>query len=654
MQKEADTLPKIEPPARYRDLHGIHQIYYRCVTILSVILSFIFVFKIVIFDYAMPEMSYFSILIAAFLSSTFLIFPATSKSPRDRIPWYDTLFALVSLAGPIFVIIYNMDIILKGWEISPPPVGKIVAIMMWIMVIEAVRRAGGTLLAAVIFVVSLYPLFAHLLPGILMAKQYSLSRILGFHLMGTESIFGLPTKVFCRLLIGYMIFAVALQTTGAANFFINFCLSILGGVRGGAAKVSILSSAFFATMSGSAIANVVTTGAITIPTMKRLGYPPHYAGAIEACSSKGGVLTPPVMGVTAFIMADFIGVSYAEVCIAAALPVFLYWVSLFSQTDLFAAKMALRGLPKEELPSLLQTLKEGWFYIVALGVLVYIIFFHRMEALAPYYATAVLLVLANFRKETRLNFGSIFRLTDGTGKILTELMGILVGVGMIIGSLSLTGTAHGLSGTLTRLGGEHMFPLLVIGAITSFLLGIGLTISACYIFLAMLLAPTLVNLGIYEMSAHLFLVYWGSVSYITPPVALAAYAASSIAQADPLRTAFQAVKLGFVSLLVPFFFVYDPALVAHGTGMQILQAMATATFGIILLSSGFEGYAFFLRRINIVVRIAFMGAGFLIFHPSDITDIIGLALAVLGVLIHYIGGGFGGVEVSPDLAEDES
>jgi TRAP transporter 4TM/12TM fusion protein len=439
-----------------------------------------------------------------------------------------------------------------------------------------------------------------------------------------------------------MIFAVALQVTGAANFFINFCLSILGGVRGGAAKVSILSSAFFATMSGSAIANVVTTGAVTIPTMKRLGYPPYYAGAIEACASKGGVLTPPVMGVTAFIMADFIGVSYAEVCIAAALPIFLYWTSLFAQTDFFAAKTGLRGLPKEDLPSLLQTIKEGWFYIAALAVLVYVIFFHRMEALAPYYATAVLLVLGNFRKETRLNWKTITKLTDGTGKILTELMAILVGVGMIIGALSLTGTAHGLSGTLTRLGGDHMFLLLVLGAITSFLLGIGLTISACYIFLAMLLAPTLVSIGIHEMSAHLFLVYWGSVSYITPPVALAAYAAASIAQSDPLKTAFQAVKLGFVSLLVPFFFVYDPALVGHGTAQEILQAMGTATVGIILLSSGFEGYTFFLKRISWPVRIIFMAAGFLIFHPKNITDLIGIGLVLAGVVTHYIIKGFFG------------
>ncbi|MBW1817614.1 MAG: TRAP transporter fused permease subunit, partial [Deltaproteobacteria bacterium] len=603
------------------------------------------------FDYVMPDMSYFAVLIAVFTSAVFLLFPATKTAPRDRIPWYDGVLAAACLVGPTYVFVFNMDIILNGWEVFPPLSGKIVAFLTWAVIIEAVRRTGGTLLASVILLVSVYPLFAHLCPGILMAKQYSLSRILGFHLLGMQSIFGLPTQVFCRLLVGYMIFAVALQITGAAAFFINFCLSLLGGVRGGAAKVSILSSAFFATMSGSAIANVVTTGAVTIPTMKRLGYPPYYAGAIEACASKGGVLTPPVMGVTAFIMADFIGVSYAQVCLAAALPILLYWISLFAQTDFYAAKMGLKGLPKEELPSLVKTLKEGWFYVVALGVLVYIIFFHRTEALAPYYATAVLLGLANFRKETRINKATVFQLTDGTGKILAELMGILVGVGMIIGALSLTGTAHGLSGSLTRLGGDHMFLLLIIGAITSFLLGIGLTISACYIFLAMLLAPTLVGLGIHEMSAHLFLVYWGSVSYITPPVALAAYAAASIAGANPLKTANQAVKLGFVSLLVPFFFVYEPALVGHGTAFEILRAMATAAFGIILLSSGFEGYTFFLKRISWPVRIIFMAAGFLVFSPNKLGDLVGLCLLILAILIHFYGNTFIGGKAPENKAK---
>jgi TRAP transporter 4TM/12TM fusion protein len=620
---------------RYRELRGIYKGYFRCFTAVCIILSIIAIFKIVVFNYIMPEMSYFSVILGAFLSSTFLLFPATKKINTNRIPWYDTLLAIASLLGPLFVFIHGMDIVLRGWEIIPPPLAKVLAIITWGLVIEAVRRTGGFLLAITILIVSMYPLFAHVCPGILMAKQYSLSRILGFHFLGLESIYGLPTHVLCRILIGYMIFAVVLISTGAARFFIDFCLSIMGNVRGGAAKVSILSSAFFATMSGSAIANVVTTGSVTIPTMKRLGYPAHYAAAIEACASKGGVLTPPVMGTTAFIMADFIGVGYANVCIAAAIPVFLYYISLFAQTDFYAAKTGLRGLPKEELPSLSQTLKQGWFYLAALAVLMEVIFVHRMEELAPYYATAALLLLVNFRRDTRLNRRVILRIVDGIGEILTELVGLLAGVGMIIGAFALTGTAHGFSGYLTKLGGQSIYLLLTIGAITSFLMGIGLTISACYIFLAILLAPTLVNLGIYPMAAHLFLVYWGCVSYITPPVALAAYAAASIAKSDPLITGLHSVKLGFVSMLVPFFFVQSPALVAHGTLVEIIQSISTASVGIILLSAGFEGYCFFLKKISLAVRVIFMAAGFLFFHPTMMTDLIGLGLAGAATLLHY-------------------
>lgn len=636
MDKKAQETPKAPPKGgRYRTLTGLDRYAFLALTALASILSFIVVFKFVIFGYVLPELSYYAVLVSAFVPPCFLLFPATKTAPRDRVPWYDRGMALLSFLAPLYIVIYNMQILLLAWEIAPPLMARVLGLFMWVLILEAVRRSGGLVLASVILVVSAYPIFAHLCPGVLMAKQYSFSRILGFHFLGKQSIFGLPTQVFARLLIGYMIFAVTLQVTGAANFFIKLCLALLGSVRGGAAKVSILSSAFFGTISGSAIANVVTTGSVTIPTMKRLGYPPYYAGAIEACASKGGVLTPPVMGVTAFIMADFIGVSYAEVCIAAALPVFLYWTSLFAQTDFYAAKMGLRGLPRKELPSLTQTLKEGWFYLAALALLIYIIFIHRLEELAPYYATAALLVLANFNRETRLKWRTAIELADGIGKILTELIAILVGVGMIIGALSLTGTAHGFSSILTSFGGESRLLLLIMGAVTSFLLGIGLTISACYIFLAMLLAPTLVKLGVNEMATHLFLVYWGSVSYITPPVALAAYAASSIAGSDPMKTAVQSVKLGFVSLLVPFFFVYNPVLVAQGSGWEILESMTTAFLGIILLSSGFEGYCFFLRRIGVLVRALFMVAGLLTFHPNLTTDFMGLALIGAGLIVHF-------------------
>ena len=627
---------KEEKRSRYRELKGIYKIYFIGATVVSVFFCVLFVFKIPFFGYVMLDATYFSLLIGAFVSSGFLLFPATEKSPMDRIPFYDLILAAISIVGPAYVGVHAMDIMLEGWEVSPPSEAIFLGILTWAVLLEAVRRTGGGLLTGVIFVASVYPLFAHWLPGVLTAKEFSLERIVGFHYLGTESIYGLPTGVFSRLVIGYMVLAVAFTSTGAADFFFKLCMSLLGHIRGGAAKVSILSSAFFAMMSGSAVANVVTTGSFTIPTMKRSGYPDYYAAAIEAVASKGGTLSPPVMGITAFIMADFIGVSYAEVCIAAALPILLYWVSLFAQADFYAAKNNLQGMPKNELPAVWATLKEGWFFLLTLVVLMYFIFVERLVSWAPFYATVALLILANFRKKTRLTPKVLFKLTDETGKILVELMAILAGVGMIIGALSLTGTAHGLTGLLTSLGGENLFLLLLVGALASFLLGIGLTISACYIFLAMLLAPTLVSIGIDEMSAHLFLVYWGSVSFITPPVALAAYAAAKLAGADPLKTSFQAVKLGFVSLVVPFFFVYNPALVSHGSLVEILQSMTLAIMGILLLSAGFEGYFFLLNRITLPVRALFMTSGFLLLFPLNLARVAGFGFFVLALLIYFI------------------
>jgi len=622
--------------SRGRALPGPYYLFFMVVSFLAIILSFINIFKISIAGYVMPNLGYYAATTGFLLPLIFLIYPASKNTPKNSFPWYDIVFFVVSISLPIYVFIFAYEIDYLGWTVNPPPMGMILSIFFWIAILEGVRRAGGLVLAITVLVFSVYPLFAHLFPGIFMAKCYSINRVLGFHFFSIQSVFGLPIEVFCRLLVGYMIFAITLMETGAGRFFINFCFSILGKFRGGAAKVSILSSAFFATMSGSVIANVMSTGAVTIPTMKNLGYPGYYAAAIEACASKGGVLTPPVMGVTAFIMAQFIGVSYASVCIAASFPVLLYWISLFMQSDFYAARIGLQGLPQEQIPSFFKTLKEGWFYIIALVALIYYIFFQQVEAWAPYYATAILLILANIQRKHRLRIANWLNLIKSIGTILSELMAMLIGIGMIIGAISLAGTAHGICSSLIRIGGEHLILLLVIGAVTSFMLGIGLTMSACYIFLAMLLAPTLINLGINTMAAHLFLLYWGSVSYITPPVALAAYAAAGIAKANPLKTGIQAVKLGFVSLIVPFFFVYEPALVGQGNIIQIINALSTSIVGVILLCASFEGYLFFLKRINIPVRIIFMVAGIFMFHPNWITDIIGLGLLLVIVGLYFV------------------
>ncbi|NIR12612.1 MAG: TRAP transporter fused permease subunit, partial [Desulfobacterales bacterium] len=376
-----------------------------------------------------------------------------------------------------------------------------------------------------------------------------------------------------------------------------------GTVRGGTAKVSVISSAMVGSISGSVITNVITTGSLTIPAMKKAGYPSYYAAAIETCASSGGVLMPPIMGAAAFVMAGILNISYAQVALAAAVPSILYYLGLFVQVDGFAAKQGLKGLSREKLPSFWQTVKEGWFYLLAFAVLIYVLFVLRREAQAPFYAVVPLLLLTMIRKETRLNFKDFLGFLERAGRVLGEITGILSSIGLLIGSLLLTGTAQTLSTDLIDLAGGNVFLLVGMGALASFILGMGLTITACYLLLAVLLAPALVQLGFYDLAVHIFLIYTGVLSFITPPVAIGAYAAAAIAGANSMITAVQAVRLGAVKYIIPFFVIFEPALILHGSFFDIFQAIGTAVIGVILLGSGIEGYLVFVGRLGILGRV---------------------------------------------------
>jgi TRAP transporter 4TM/12TM fusion protein len=314
------------------------------------------------------------------------------------------------------------------------------------------------------------------MPGFLEGYGVDLRRLVGFFTMGTEGVVGLPMKVVGNILIGYMVFAVALQSSGGAKFFLDLASSLFGGLRGGPAKMSIMASGFFGSISGSSISNVLTTGAITIPTMKRTGYPPHYAGAIEAAASTGGVLMPPIMGVTAFVMAEFLALPYHVICIAAIVPSLLYFGGLFLQIDAYAAKADLKGLPKKDLPSLKDTLTEGWFYIAAMLFLVWALLYLHWDAFAPFWASLILLIICNVRKKTRLNWKTAIGFIESVGRVLAELVALLCAIGAIIGALSLTGVAHSFSTEILSLAKGNIALLLMLGAVTSFILGMGMTI----------------------------------------------------------------------------------------------------------------------------------------------------------------------------------
>jgi len=634
--------------ARHRDLPG----FWRWVTIVFSVLGLGFavyqIFSLRIFGILIMENSYFYILMTFYLSMVFLFFPLTFRGSKKVIFAIDVFLFFITICITIYLAWVGYDIIYRGWGYSAPLHVTIMATILWVLVLEAVRRAGGMSLCIVIFVFSLYPLYASYMPGFLEGYGRSFSTTAAFHAMSTESLLGIPTRVFGLMLVGFLVFGLALQASGGGTFFLNLSYCILGRTRGGTAKVAVLSSAFFGSLSGSVISNVVTTGSITIPAIKKSGYPAHYAGAIEATASTGGVLMPPIMGATAFVMAAFLEMSYYKIALAAAIPSIYAYLSLLIQVDGYAARTGLSGLGNSEIPSFKKTLKEGWFYLGAVLVLLYFLFALRLESEAPFYTTLLLLGAAMIRKETRFTLGSFLDFLQNTGKLLAELMAILAGVGMILGALALTGVAAAFAREIVALAGGNLILMLIFGAFASFVLGMGMTITACYVFLALVMAPALVMIGLNEIAVHLYVMYWGSLSFITPPVALAAFPAAVIAGAKPVRVGFTAMKLGGAKYIVPLFFVLDPSLVLQGSFGDILQAFISGALGILVIGSVLESYLIGVGNLKLqtidglISGVILFVAGFILALPGSVLgitnwkmDFLGLGLIIVAILFIF-------------------
>ncbi|MFO7598595.1 MAG: TRAP transporter fused permease subunit [Candidatus Desulfacyla sp.] len=622
---------EIQPAAgRYRTLTGpLRWIF----ILFSVAGIFVAVYQLYHFSFlgVMVGDAYYYLLIALFLPLLFLIAPLKKSLVHQKVPWYDLLFAVLSFIGPVYLFLNAYKIIQDGWEIVPPIQTYILGLILMVMVLEAARRAGGLSFAMICLFFTTYALYAQHMPGLLEGYGCDLRRLVGFFTMGTEGVTGLPMKVVGNILIGYMVFAVALQATGGGKFFLDLATAMLGHLRGGPAKMSIVASGFFGSISGSSISNVLTTGAMTIPAMKRTGYPPHYAGAIEAAASTGGVLMPPIMGVTAFVMAEFLAVPYSTVCIAAIVPSLLYFGGLFLQIDAYAAKADLKGLPKEELPSIRASIAEGWFYMAGMIFLIWALLYLHWETLAPFWASLILLVACNLRKETRLTWKKLVDFIESVGKVLTELVALLCAIGSIIGALSLTGVAHSFSSEIIALAGGSIALLLILGAFTSFILGMGMTITACYVFLALILAPALVKSGLYPLSVHLFIMYWGMASYITPPVALSAFAGAGLAGSDPMKTAFKSMQFGFVKYFIPFFFVLNPAILLHGSAWDIVTSFVLVCGSVVSVSYSLEGYLPWFGIAPLWLRAALFLGGLCLGLPW--WGVRGIGLVVIAVAL---------------------
>ena len=591
--------PIAEPESRHRTLSP----FWRGVVIASgvaaLLLSFNNILNLGFFvNYTMLDNTYLYTLCALLVSVVFLFLPASSRARLDAVPWYDVLFYVLTVGVFAYFAFNGHRILSEAWEFMAPTTAVWIAGIGWLLVLEATRRAGGTAVFAVVAVISLYPVYAGHMPGPISGLPQPLDTTAAYHFASSESVLGIPTRAFGELVIGFVMFGAVLQYTGAASFFNNLAFALFGRVRGGPAKVSIFASGLMGSVSGSVVSNVLTTGVVTIPAMKRIGFSPAYAGGVEACASTGGVLMPPIMGATAFVMAAFLGIPYSTVVLAALVPSLLFYFGLFVQIDGYAARRGLRGLPRSELPAIGKTFAEGWQYIFVFALLVWMLLVLQQEAIAPFYATALLLVINQIWPRHRLSMKKIGGLLEGVAKSLAELAALLAGVGLIIGALSVTGLAGTLANDLVYLAGNNIYVLLVMGAITSFIFGMGMTITACYIFLAIVLAPPLVAAGFDPVAVHLFMMYWGMVSFITPPVALASFVAAGLAGAPPVKVGLQSMRLGSTMYFVPFFFVLNPALILRGEPMEIVIVVITAFIGILLLASAMEGWLIGFGRLG--------------------------------------------------------
>lgn len=589
---------------RFRSLTEFYLWPLRVATLILVLLAVNQAFNFHFFlGYTLLSNKYMYSILIIVIPSIFILIPGSIKGSKSSVPIIDLFLALSSMIILAWFIANSFDMMANGWELAAPINAQYFSIALWVIIFETSRRSGGIGLAIIVGTISLYPLFADRMPGPIRGFSFELGTAAGYHAMSDESIIGIPMRAFSNLVIGFLIFGAALQHTGAGKFFINLAFALLGHIRGGPAKVAIVASGLMGSMSGSVVTNVMTTGVMTIPAMRKIKLSGPFAAGVEACASTGGVLMPPVMGATAFIMANFLETSYANVALAAIIPSFLYFFGLFIQIDARAATEKLKGLDKKELPSLSQTLREGWYYIFAFGLLVYLLLFLRREMLAPFYATPLLILINQiFSPKTRWGIKELLSFIDSLTKLFAELVGVLAGIGLIVGALSMTGLAGTLVNDLLSIAGGSPLILLIIGAITSFVLGIGMTVTAAYIFLAILLAPALISTGMNPIAVHMFIFYWGMLSFITPPVALGAFAAASVAKTPPMATGLEAMRLGSVIYFIPFFFVLDPALVLVGQPAQVIPALALAIIGIFIFSGAMQGYLYGVGNLNIVER----------------------------------------------------
>ncbi len=536
----------------------------------------------------------------------------------------------IVLIGALAVIgIYSYSIANDMWKQTGTmsTIDLVLGTILILMLLFFTWRVVGAAMPIIAILCIVYAILGPHLPRGIAHRGYGWSRIVELLFKGTNGIFGTPLGVSAIYVSIFVIFAGVLEASGAGDVFIRLTQSLLGGFRGGPAKVAVVASSLFGTISGSAVANVVGTGSFTIPLMKKSGFRADFAGAVETAASSGGQLMPPVMGAAAFIMADYIG-SYQDVLIAAIIPAILFYIALFMMIDLEALKHNLLGQPKEELPNFKEELKKGWYLLLPLLLLIFLLVGVRYSAQkSAFFSIIALILIMLLYPGRREKFGKVMKLVAGSSKGMVSVALTTGTAGIIVGILMLTGIGYKLSSLLIALSGGHVMVLLLLTMLTSVILGMGMPTSAAYVLLATLIVPALEQLGVAKIAAHFFVFYFGIMANVTPPVAVAAYTAAGIANGDAMKTGFIAWRLSLAGFLLPFLFCLNPALLGKGTPVEIGLAVVTALIGSYGLATGVQRY--FKGNLSwIQTAVVLLGSvGMLM--PGAVSDVIGVVLIAL-------------------------
>ena len=554
------------------------------------------------------------------------------KTNSNKVSILDWLL-IAAILYVTFYIYTNLQAVLSRFGTVPQTQDTIVAVLGFIVVLELTRRTSGWTLPILAGIFSLYAFIGPYLPGILNHRGYSFERFVTY-IFKDNGIFGVTLDVSSKYILLFIVFGAFLQMSGVGRYFIDFAFSLAGGMRGGPAKVAVISSGLMGMMNGTSAGNAVATGSLTIPLMRRVGYSGRFAAATEATASAGGQIMVPIMGAGAFIMAEVTGIKYSEIIIAATIPALLYFISVYFMVDLQAVKNNMRGLKRNELPSLKGILKQAYLFIPIIILITSLVMGYSVIRSGTISILACL-VVSWIHPSTRMGLKKIIHALELGMKNTIQLLAVCACAGIIVGVIALTGVGQRFSSLLLSIADNNMLVALIFAMLISIILGMGMPTTAAYAVAASVVAPGLIQMGLEPLAAHMFVFYFSVMSAITPPVALAAYAAAGVAGTDPFKTGVTAFKLGIAAFIVPFMFIYSQELMMMGAGWKILLATITASVGIYFLAAMVQGW-FAGGKTNLLVRILLLAASLTLINAGLVTDLIAIGIAAVAVVIQMM------------------